>query len=135
MVRGAGWSGVRLHVAVMLACATVPARADSPESRALPAVAALLAASALPVAAGSTCYGILPGVAAPTLGALVASRLAYLNGGRNEVAGGCGEGGDASRCRVTMRHSDGEDVASADFRFRVVDGRLDPASLVCAFTP
>lgn len=98
---------------------------------ALPPLLALFAASGTPLAPGSSCGGSIPGVRRPTLGALLASRLAYQESGENRVHGAC----MAGACKVTITHAEGEDVASAEFRFRLRAGRLDPKSLSCFLTP
>ena len=115
-------------IAPILALALAVERGAAPG---LPPLLALLAASDTPMAPGSSCAGAIPGVRHPTLGALLASRLAYLETGENRVTGSC----KAGACRVQVTHADGEDVASAEFRFRIKASRLDPRTLVCILTP
>lgn len=117
-------------IGALLAAAVAAEPADG-AAPALRPLLALTAAADTPLAAGSSCGGAIPGVRRPTLGALLASRLAYLDAGENRVTGGC----EAGACKVEITHAAGEDVASAQFRFRLKAGRLDPKSLSCILTP
>jgi hypothetical protein len=82
--------------------------------------------------AQSGCEGTLPGIRRPTVGDLVASRLAVFESGENRVSGQCNAAG---QCHVDMSHADGEDVSSARFAFRTSGKRAVRSSLRCAFTP
>ena len=127
---------VTLWAVVLLYCARSSfAGAASPENETGSAIAALLAASSLPVHQGSSCHGVLPGIAKPSLGDVVASRLDALDGGRNTVTAHCETSENPPVCHVIIAHADGEDVSSAEFRFHLVGGRLDSGSLVCVLTP
>lgn len=117
--------------AVLFAAALALPGASAPTVGAEGAMRMMLAASSLPIPASSTCHAIVPGVPRPTLGDLLATPLAALDGGENRVAGGC----DRGQCRVQITHSAGEDVFSSEYRFRTAHGKLTPASLRCFGTP
>ena len=108
------------------------AAAETSNDGASRALKALLRAGEIVAPRSSGCAGALPGDARPTLGALLANRLSYLDGGVNRVRGQCGRLG---RCEVAITHADGEDVESAIFRFEIARGRLRASSIQCVFTP
>ena len=116
----------------VMVCAHGLAQAATPEGEARSAISLLLKASSMPVDQATSCHGTIPGIDRPSLGDLVASRLVALDGGKNAITARCEQ---PSLCRVTIAHADGEDVSSAEFRFRIADGRLAPASLTCVLTP
>jgi len=119
---------IRVAAALLLLGAAPVIQSETTED----ALRVLLAASSLPIPPASSCYGLVRGVARPTLGDFLATPLAGLNQGTNRVTGGC----DRDRCRVLITHSAGEeDLFSYEYRFRTARGRLVPASLTCISTP
>lgn len=79
----------------------------------------------------STCFGQYGQSGAPRIYDLLSSRFAYLHNGQNVISGWC----EAQRCKVEIRHSAGEDVASATISFREQGGALQIRSLGCVLTP
>lgn len=127
-------------VALAYAAALAAASTAQSSAKAPAAVPALLAASAVVISRSapwpaSTCV-LEHGPHAPpqTVGGLVARQLAEFTGGRNTVRGVCGPG-PAHACKVSVDHADGEDVSATTISFRLKDGRLDAASLLCDVTP
>ena len=79
----------------------------------------------------STCFGQYGQRGDPRIRDLLASRLAYLHNGENAISGTC----TAKRCELEIRHSEGEDVASATISFEVRQGVIYVQSLSCVLTP
>lgn len=120
-------------VAGLVCCmlAAAPASAEKgPESAAV-AIRALLAVTDQPIARGSSCFANYGQRDLPRVKDMLASRLAYLHSGDNAVLGEC----RGSRCEIEIRHSAGEDVASARISFTQRRGRADVRSLQCLMTP
>jgi hypothetical protein len=117
----------------IVAALLLPAAAPrAPAVNAEGALRLLLGASATPIPAASSCHAVVPGVSRPTLGDLLATPLAGLDGGANRVTGGCEDG----RCHVKITHrGEEEDVFAAEYRFSARGGRLVRASLSCFSTP
>ena len=82
-------------------------------------------------ATASTCQGA-HGQAGPLrVKDLLALRLGYLYAGQNIIVGSCTGG----RCKLSITHAAGEDVASAVIHFRVRRGKAVASSLRCEITP
>lgn len=58
-------------------------------------------------------------------------QLAYLHRGDNTIAGRCAAG----QCELRIAHAFGEEVASAELRFKVKQGSVVASSLRCVITP
>lgn len=95
------------------------------------ALQALLSASNVTIPRNSSCFANYPGTNKPTIKDLLATRLAYLHRGENVIQGSCKKG----HCELIIRHSAGEDVASANIKFSVTRGQVDMRSLNCLMTP
>lgn len=93
---------------------------------------ALLASGRDPIAQGSSCGGIFGPNAATTIDDLLAMRFAYLDRGENAIHGSCD---GAGVCTLRITHAFGEDVAAAEIRFRMKDGKVVPSSLECTLSP
>lgn len=92
----------------------------------------LLAAADLPLHRAEGCQGDYGQRGRARLGDLLASQLAFMHeGGTNVVEGRC----DGRRCELGIRRRAGEDVSSATISYRLIGGRVDPASLRCVMTP
>lgn len=101
------------------------------------AMTALLAASDEVIPASSSCHGLFGGESPARVKDLLAMELATLSRGRNVVTGHCdpADAGDGAQCAISITHDFGEDVSSADIRFRTQAGRADAQSLACVLTP
>ena len=101
------------------------------------AMTALLAASDEVIPASSSCHGLFGGESPARVKDLLAMELATLSRGRNVMTGHCdpAEAGDGAQCAISITHDFGEDVSSADIRFRTQAGRADAQSLACVLTP
>ena len=105
-----------------------PPRVQAPLNATGKALGYLFAASATPIKHGSSCDEAITGKPRPTLGDVVADKLVGFEAGSNRIAGGCA----GSQCRVVLAHQGGEeDLFQYEYRFRVAQGRLVPASLSC----
>ena len=127
-------------IALVLAHAVLQGAAPSVQPREPGmALAALLAASQVTISPStpwpaSTCVlDKSPQAPVQTVGALLARQLAEFRGGRNTASGTCGS--PAQGCKVSLLHADGEDVSATRISFRLKDGRVDPATLLCEVTP
>lgn len=125
-----------LMVAASSALAAQPAESIDPE-KTYEALTILLASHSARVPAHSSCDGMFAqGQKGPAkIGDVFAYRLAYLSDGKNVVSGHCNNKRALRDCVISMTHAEGEDVASTTIRFRVVNGKLAPASLACVITP
>jgi hypothetical protein len=93
----------------------------------------LLAASTMTIPSQSSCQGDYRQQGKPKVKDVLAMELAYLNRGKNTIAGKCK--GEPKSCILRIRHAYGEDVYSADIRFSVHEGALDISTLSCIMTP
>ncbi|MGZ3727207.1 MAG: hypothetical protein ACXWQQ_15510 [Pseudobdellovibrio sp.] len=64
----------------------------------------------------------------------IAMELATFVNGKNKITGSC-TGSKEENCKIFMTHSNGEDVSSAEFKFKVVSGQVAVESLNCLTTP
>ena len=128
--------------AVVLCCglcsqpvAAKPTKIDRAASQR--AMTALLAASDEVIPASSSCHGLFGGESPARVKDLLAMELTTLSRGRNVVTGHCdpADAGDGAQCAILITHDFGEDVSSADIRFRTQAGRADAQSLACVLTP
>ena len=92
----------------------------------------LLAIANQPIPATSSCYGSFGGDEPPKVKDLLAMELASFSRGQNSVSGKC-SGEPNLRCGISISHSSGEDVSSAEITFGVKEGR--PDALQCVLTP
>jgi hypothetical protein len=92
----------------------------------------LLAMSEQAIPLTSSCYGSFGVDRPPKVKDLLAMEFASLSRGQNHVLGKC-SGEPNLRCTVSIAHSSGEDVSSADITFDIKDGR--PDGLECVLTP
>ena|SRR5579872_279861 len=69
-----------------------------------------------------------------TVGEALLGELAEMTDGRNRITGEC-RGSNYAHCVVRLSHARGEDVSSTEFRFEIVDGKTQIATLVCISTP
>ena len=91
----------------------------------------LLRSSSQVIPKRSTCFGQYGQRGDPRVRDLLASRLAYFHNGQNLISGTC----TAKRCELDIRHSAGEDVASATISFEVRHGVINVGTLSCIMTP
>lgn len=99
------------------------------------ALTALLAAANDPIPRTSSCHeghGVYGQPGPATVKDLLAMRMAYLYAGSNVIEGQCKQ---ARQCTVSIRHTAGEDVASASITFAVKAGKAQVATLQCLITP
>ncbi len=96
------------------------------------AMRALLALSNEVIPKRSTCYGNYGQRGAATVKDVLAAQLGNLSPGKNLIRGECTNG----RCSVRITHDGGsEDVASAEFKFAVRNGKAVISTLTCLTTP
>lgn len=91
----------------------------------------LFAASNEAIPESSSCHGDYGQEGKAQVKDLLAVQLAYLYSGKNTIRGNC----DATRCSVTINHSAGEDVSSANVTFRLKRGKASISTLKCVMTP
>ena len=91
----------------------------------------LLQSSSQLIPKKSTCFGHYGQRGDPRIQDLLASRLAYLHNGQNVISGTC----TAKRCELEIRHSAGEDIASATISFKFRHGVINSRTLSCVLTP
>ena len=82
-------------------------------------------------ARASTCQGAHSQAGPLRVKDLLALRLEYLYAGQNLIVGSCAGG----RCKLSITHAAGEDVASAVIHFRVRQGKAVASTLRCEITP
>ena len=91
----------------------------------------LLESASLAIPRKSTCFGNYGQRGSPRIRDLLGSRLAYLHSGQNVISGSC----NLKHCELEIRHSAGEDVASATISFEVGNGIPSIRNLSCVITP
>ena len=107
------------------------AESDTAPAQTQTALHALLRASKLAVPTASGCNGQYGQPGRATIGDVLSMQLAYLHRGDNTIAGRCAEG----QCELRIAHAFGEEVASAELRFKMRQGRAVTSSLRCIITP
>ena len=133
MKRASTWFAVGLAVCLLSQpVGAKPAKVDRASSQR--AMSALLAASDDVIPETSSCHGLFGGGSPGRVRDLVAMEFATLSRGRNVVIGHC-DADEDGRCSVSITHDFGEEVSSADIRFKTLDGRAIPESLDCVLTP
>lgn len=95
------------------------------------ALRALLAISNAVIPETSTCSADYGQEGQATVKDLLAIQLANLDHGKNTIQGRC----TASRCTLTIRHSAGEDMSSAQITFALAGGKARVSTLQCVNTP
>lgn len=103
---------------------------DDPEATTR-ALRRLLAIADAPIPKTSTCFGDYLQAGPAKVADLLAVELAYLYSGENVIKGGC----EQNRCAISITHSAGEDVSSAEIRFSLRRGKAQASSLQCVITP
>lgn len=79
----------------------------------------------------STCMGNYGQRGRPKVRDLVSMQLSYLYSGDNVIQGNC----LSADCSINITHSSGEDVSSAEIRFRVSHEETKVDTLSCVITP
>ena len=122
--------------------ASEPARTNQDPEHTIRPLRALLAISEEPVQSHSSCDQglLLPNKPGPQqIGDLIAISLAYHGVGDSKLRGSCDRDGNAD-CIVSLTHTRKrkgypDELQFTIFKFKIVDGKAQPASLECEISP
>jgi len=95
---------------------------------------ALLASSNDLIPPESSCSGQYGQEGPAKIKDLLSTQLAYLYQGKNKITGKC-TGKNKDQCLLSITHSSGEDVASAQIKFILKNDKVDLSTLSCVITP
>jgi hypothetical protein len=98
------------------------------------ALFALLAASNDTVTPGSSCDAPYGQQGPARVVDIVATALSVFHRGNNTIVGSC-LGQDRQTCSLSISHAFGEEVSSAEFRFKTRNAKALADTLECATTP
>ena len=110
---------------------SLAANTDADPNQTFMVLSALMSAANFIIPANSSCAGNYGQSGKAAVKDMLSVQLAYLYRGDNKIVGHC----ILNQCKLSIEHSAGEDIFSADISFKVRKGKALVSTLHCVLTP